>query len=48
MTDARKRDRCPKHEGEEHCWHSYGMTGYTGKYQLTIPVRCCHCKETAK
>jgi hypothetical protein len=40
-------ERCPKHEGGVHCWHSYGTTGYKGKYEMRIPVKCCHCGKRA-
>lgn len=41
-------DQCRTHEGGEHCWHSYGNTGYSGRYQTSTPVKCCHCGAKAK
>jgi len=38
---------CLVHQGGKHCWHEYGLKGYRGKYEVSSPVECCHCKTVA-
>lgn len=45
MKDER---HCKKHEGGQHCWHDVGHSGFSGKYESTVPVQCCHCLVRAE
>lgn len=37
---------CDKHQGGKHCWHRVGATGFSGRYEESFMVECCHCHQT--
>jgi len=49
MTFWARRDdgKCLKHADGKHCWHQNGAKGFSGKTQVSTPVKCCHCQKTA-
>lgn len=40
--------KCVSHDGGKHCWHQGGQMGFSGRFQSSCRVVCCHCEANGR